>query len=71
MIDLSRSDLIYMDVDLIRETDIAVLVKSSETDEQAWVPKSLCQIEPVSGYSGDVLHLLTIPEDIAIEKGLV
>lgn len=61
-----RSDLVDLEVDLIRETDKAVLVRSHNTGTEAWVPRSQCEIEPQGNH-----HTLTLSERTAIEKELV
>lgn len=64
----ARSDLVDLDVTLVRETRLAVLVRSDATDRKAWIPKSQCEIEPRASLRG---HVLTCPRPVAIEKELV
>jgi hypothetical protein len=60
-----RSDLIDIDVDLIHETDRAVLVSVGGA-KAVWVPKSACEIEREGkGWK------LTLREALAVDKGLV
>ena len=57
-----RSNLVDIDVVLVHSTDKAYLIKYDEDKEPVWVPKSL------SEYANGVL---TLPEPVAIEKGLI
>lgn len=57
-----RAHLVDIPVTIKHQTAKAWLVYSHNTGKQAWVPKS------VSEYDGEVL---TIPEIMAEEKGLI
>jgi len=63
-----NSDLIDISVQLLRETERAVLVTASALDNKVWLPKSMIEIdEPdVKG-----IHTVTIPEWLARDKGLI
>ncbi|ACL59944.1 hypothetical protein [Methylobacterium nodulans] len=64
-----RSDLVDVTVRLHHETNRAVLGSTDGDREKAvWIPKSACEIEPGAGKA---THTLTLPERVAIEKGLV
>jgi hypothetical protein len=63
---IDRSNLIDIDVEIVRETEKAVLVQSFLRDE-VWLPKSLIEIER----RRDGLATITLSERLAIEKGLV
>ena len=66
---MSKSDLIDGAVQLHRETESAWLVSNDGDRKSAvWIPKSQAQLEP--DYSGKC-HILTLPEWLATEKGLV
>jgi len=60
-------DMIDIDVDLHHETDRAILVSESGDKEDAvWLPKSQIEIVSESGYLS-----ITLPEWLALEKGLI
>lgn len=63
-----KSDLVDLTVQKLHETDKAVLVTETVPDAGVWLPKSKIEIEPadVGG-----LFVVTMPEWLAIEKGLV
>jgi hypothetical protein len=61
----TNHDLIDLTVILITETDKAILV--DDGDNRVWLPKSKVEIEPRS----DGSHTVTLPEWLAIDKGLV
>lgn len=63
-----KSDLIEISVQKLHETDRAVLVTDSTPDKGVWIAKSLCEIEP-SATPG--IETLTLPEWVAMEKGLI
>ncbi|ACL58719.1 hypothetical protein [Methylobacterium nodulans] len=64
-----RSDLVDLTVRLHHETARAVLVSTDGNREKAvWIPKSACEIELDAGKA---THTLTLPERVAVEKGLV
>ena len=62
-----KSDLIDLTLHWVFETEKAILVKEYEdADAEVWLPKSL--VEYVR--QGDQVEV-TLPEKIAIEKGLM
>ena len=63
-----RSRLTDIDVHVHHQTDKAILV-STDGDRKAavWIPLATCEIEMGCGKQG----VLTLEEDLAIEKGLV
>lgn len=63
-----KSNIIDITVELLMETDRAVLVTDSVPDKGVWLPKSQVEIEP-SDTGG--LHVVTLPEWLAIERGLL
>lgn len=64
---MTRSDIIDLTVDLHHETDRAVLVSDTGDKEDAvWLPLSQIEIEPDGG-----THVVSLPEWLASEKGLV
>jgi hypothetical protein len=67
-----KSDLIDIEVFLHYETEKAVLVSDDgDKDKSVWVPKALIELVPSSRYTGPRNKIMTIPERVAIEKGLV
>jgi hypothetical protein len=63
-----RSDLIDLTVQLLHETDKAVRVTDSTPDKGVWLPKTQIEIEPADKGG---LHVVTLPEWLAEEKGLI
>lgn len=63
-----RSDLIDVTVQKLHETDKAVLVTDSVPEKGVWLPKTQIEIEK-SGIGG--LYEVTLPEWLAMEKGLI
>lgn len=63
-----RSTVIDITVQLLHETAAAVRVTDSTPDKGVWLPRSQIEIE-----EGDKpgLIVVTLPEWLAIEKGLV
>jgi len=62
-----KSDLIDIAVQLHHETEKAWRVSDTgENDKAVWIPKSQAELEPDGG-----VHLLTLPEWLANEKGLI
>ena len=66
-----KSDLIDIEVFFHHETDKAILVSSQTTDytDRVWLPKSVVDIE--DGARLNSFCTITLPERLAIEKGLV
>jgi len=63
-----KSNLIDIDVELVHRTEKAVLVHTGDKEAAVWIPLSQCEIEP-SGIGG--IETLTLPEPLALEKGLI
>lgn len=63
-----RSDVIDITVQRLHETDKAVLVTDSIPEKGVWLAKTLIEIEP-SEVGG--LFTVTLPEWLALEKGLI
>jgi len=62
-----KSDLVDVEVELHHETAGAVLVSDTgELKRAVWIPKSQCEIEPKGA-----LHILTLPQWLAQERGLI
>lgn len=63
-----KSDLIDIDVEVSAKTDKAVLVHTGIKEQAVWLPLSQIEIAP-SGFDG--IETVTLPERIALEKGLI
>ena len=63
-----KSNLIDIDVEVVHRTEKAVLVHTGNKELAVWVPLSQCEIEP-SGFGG--IETITLPEPLALEKGLI
>jgi hypothetical protein len=63
-----KSDLIEISVQKLHETEKAVLVTDSIPEKGVWIAKSQCELEP-SATPG--IETLTLPEWLALEKGLI
>jgi hypothetical protein len=65
-----RSDLIDLSLFLEHETEQAILVHDGDDKKKAvWLPKSACEVE--RDIMRPRLITVTLPERLAIEKGLV
>lgn len=63
-----RSNLIDVDAIRVHQTERAILVRTETTDpESVWIPLSQCEFEVKTGWFG----VLTLEENLAIEKGLI
>jgi len=63
-----KSDLIDITVQKLHETEKAVLVTDSIPEEGVWFALSQIEIEPAA-VGG--LYIVTLPEWLALEKGLI
>ena len=60
-----KSDLIDLEVRLVHETPLAWLfTQFNDGGTETWLPKSMCEFDQVAG-------ILTLPEPLALEKGLI
>ena len=66
---LQSSDKHYLEfeIEIIRETDKAILI--SDGMAQEWIPKSQLEDDPEKQANG--LYFIIIPEWLAIDKGLI
>lgn len=60
--------IIDVDVELLHETENAVLVTEDFPENGVWLPRSLIEIEE-SGVRG--VHTISLPEWLAMEKGMI
>lgn len=63
-----KSDIIDIDVQVLHETEKAVLVTDSVPENGVWLPRSKIEIEP-TGFGG--IYTVTLPEWLALDKGLI
>jgi len=68
---MSRSELVDLQVEILHETELAILVRTDalENGGKVWLPKSAIEI-----YRGDPIPgacTITLPEKLAIEKELI
>lgn len=67
-----KSYVVDLSVFIHYQTDKAYLVSDDGDRENAvWLPKSVVEIEPGMENSVGIPVGITLPEDLAIEKGLV
>lgn len=64
-----RSNLIDITVEIEAETDKAVLVHEGDVSKAVWLPRSMIEIEKLANSRG--LYEITLPERLAMEKGLI
>ena len=65
---MPHGHLTTLTLHLHHETVKAILVSDTGDDNDAvWIPRSLCEIEPLKGQVVEV----TLPETFAISKGLL
>ncbi len=65
-----KSNIIDIDVVFHHQTDKAILVAVDEETEPVWLPKSQVEIEDDDLIRG-FLVCVTLPEQLALEKGLI
>lgn len=63
-----KSNIIDIDVEITARTPKAVLVHTGDKEQAVWLPLSQIEIEP-SGVAG--IETVTLPEWLALEKGLI
>jgi hypothetical protein len=63
-----KSNIVDVDVEVTARTEKAVLVHTGDKEKAVWLPLSQIEIEP-SGFAG--IETVTLPEWIALEKGLI
>jgi len=63
-----KSNLIDIDVEVVHRTEKAVLVHTGDKESAVWIPLSQCEMEPAI-FGG--IETLTLPESLALEKGLI
>ena len=57
-----KSNLIDIDVEVVHRTEKAVLVHTGIKEQAVWIPKSAAEFDD---------GVLTLPEPLALEKGLI
>lgn len=63
-----KSNLVDIDVEVTVRTAKAILVHTGNKEEAVWLPLSQIEIAP-SGFGG--IETVTLPEWLALEKGLI
>jgi len=56
---------------IVRETDMAILFHEESTGEEMWLPESQVSEITVSENAGEFNTEISIPEWLAIDKGLI
>jgi len=64
----SNTTYTYFDVEVMHRTQKAVLVHTGNKEESVWLPVSQIEISD-SGFEG--IETITLPEWLALEKGLI
>lgn len=64
-----KSDLIDIDVECTARTEKAVLVHPGERGKAVWLPLSMIEMDPDDTVSGTAI--MTLPESLALDKGLI
>ena len=64
-----KSNLIDIDVEVVHRTEKAVLVHTGIKEQAVWLPLSQVEIEPNGAFDG--IETLTLPDRLALEKGLI
>lgn len=64
-----KSNIIDIDVEVTARTEKAVLVHTGVKNEAVWLPLSQIEIEPNGAFDG--IETVTLPEWLALEKGLI
>ena len=63
-----KSDIIDVDVEVVHRTEKAVLVHTGIKEKAVWLPLSQVALSQ-SGFAG--IEVLTLPEWLALDKGLI
>lgn len=63
-----KSNIIDIDVEITARTDKAVLARTGIKEQAVWLPLSQIEISE-SGFAG--IETVTLPEWLALEKGLI
>lgn len=61
---MTKSNVVDIDVIIVHQTERAVLVKESDGAEGVWLPLSQVEVDTADG-------VVTLPEWLALEKGLI
>ena len=64
-----KSNIIDIDVEVTARTEKAVLVHTGTKEQAVWLPLSQVEIEPNGAFDG--IETATLPEWLALEKGLI
>ena len=64
-----KSKIIDINVEVTARTEKAVLVHTGVKEQAVWLPLSQVDIEPNDAFPG--IETVTLPEWLALEKGLI
>lgn len=64
-----KSNIIDIEVEIAHRTEKAVLVHTGERGKAVWLPLSMIEMDPDDTVSG--MAIVTLPESLALEKGLI
>lgn len=64
-----KSNVIDIDVEVTHRTEKAFLVHLGDKEQAVWLPLSQIEIEPNGAFDG--IETVTLPEWLALEKGLI
>jgi len=64
-----KSDLIDIQVETVAQTDKAILVHTGIKEKAAWIP--LSRVEYYKNGAMPGIDIVTLPERLALEKGLI
>ena len=63
-----KSNIIDIDGAIERRTEKAILFHTGDKTQAAWLPLSMIEIEE-TGFGG--IYTVTLPESLALDKGLI
>jgi hypothetical protein len=64
-----KSNIIDIEVEIAHRTEKAVLVHTGERGKAVWLPLSQIEMDPDDTVSGAAI--MTLPESLALDKGLI
>ena len=70
---MTKSRLCDVSVIYVHETRAAIAVRETEDDlDLIWIPRSVCESDPpTDDLLGGEIITITLPESMAMEKGLI
>ena len=64
-----KSNIIDIEVEIAHRTEKAVLVHTGVRGDAVWLPLSMIEMDPDDTVSGTAI--MTLPESLALDKGLI